>query len=421
MAEAVDGGVELWHVMRKRLVSVAAWIIRSVTPVGWLTVVLVAVALPVGLWLGWAEWVAAAVMAAVLLIGAVLFVVGRRHYDVTLGLLRERVVAGDKALGGVTVRNVGQRTALPSRVEVPMGDAVAVVDVPLLRAGQEHTEQIPLPSQRRAVVEVGPVRTVRSDPLSLVRLETVWHRRYELYVHPRTVPIPSTSSGFIRDLEGNPTRTIADADISFHALREYAPGDSLRHIHWKATAKTGVPMVRQFEETRRSRMALVLSGRAADYRDADEYELAVSIAGSLGARALRDGRDLDVMAPDRAPDSPRHLLRSVRRLPSVTARVLLDALSGVAAGEDVTRLGEACALIAQSTPGLSIAFLVCGSPVPLRDLRAAALKFPANVSVVAVVADPQSAPQVRVAAGMAVMTVPLLTDLRHLLLRGDRT
>ena len=42
------------------------------------------------------------------------------------------------------------------------------------------------------------------------------------------------------------------------ALREYQPGDDLRHVHWKSTAKTGRLMVRQYEESRRSRMAVVL-------------------------------------------------------------------------------------------------------------------------------------------------------------------
>ncbi len=418
---AVARGAAAWAVVHSGTTAAVAWCRRTITPTGWLAAILVAVVLPLGAWWGWAEWVSAGLVAGILIVGAVLFVLGRRSYEVDLGLLRERVVAGDEAFGGVTVRNVGQRTALPSRVEIPMGDSVGLVDVPLLRAGQEHSERVPLPTAQRAVVPVGPVRAVRSDPLGLVRLEKTWHRRYALYVHPRTVPIPSTSAGLIRDLEGNPTRTIADADISFHALREYAPGDSLRHIHWKATAKTGVPMVRQFEETRRSRMALVLSCRAAEYADAEEYELAVSLAGSLGTRALQDGRNLDLVVPQDVPEAARRLLRGVRRLPTVTVRTMLDGLSAVAASENAGRLAESCELTAQSTPGLSIAFLLCGSTVSLRELRTASLKFPENVTVVAVVADPQSVPQVRVAAGMAVITVPLLTDLRHLLLRGGRS
>ena len=49
-----------------------------------------------------------------------------------------------------------------------------------------------------------------------------------------TTVLRSTHTGFIRDLEGSASRTVVDADISFHAIREYAPGDSPRQIHWKS-------------------------------------------------------------------------------------------------------------------------------------------------------------------------------------------
>ncbi len=52
-------------------------------------------------------------------------------------------------------------------------------------------------------------------------------------------------------------------------------------------------MVRQYEESRRSRMAVVLAVAEAEYADADEFELAVGCAASLGLRAVRDARDVD--------------------------------------------------------------------------------------------------------------------------------
>ena len=114
---------------------------------------------------------------------------------------------------------------------------------------------------------------------------------HQLYVHPRTTALPSTSAGLIRDLEGNPTRRLVDSDYPFHAIREYAAGDSRRQIHWKSTAKTGRLMVRQYEESRRSRMAVVLSVAEAEYADAEEFELAVRSAASLGLRAVHDARE----------------------------------------------------------------------------------------------------------------------------------
>lgn len=45
--------------------------------------------------------------------------------------------------------------------------------------------------------------------------------------------------------------------------------------------RIGTLMIRQFVDTRRSHLAVLLDTQPRSYRDADEFELAVSIAGSL--------------------------------------------------------------------------------------------------------------------------------------------
>ena len=81
-----------------------------------------------------------------------------------------------------------------------------------------------------------------------------------------------------------PTTDLSSADVSFHALRDYVPGDDRRHIHWKTTARTNKLMVRQFEETRRAHLAISLSINTEEYASEDEFELAISAAASIGRR-----------------------------------------------------------------------------------------------------------------------------------------
>ena len=212
---------------------------------------------------------------------------------------------------------------------------------------------------------VGPATTVRSDPIGLLRREHAFDDVHELYVHPRTTSIPSTSAGLIRDLEGNPTRRLVDADMSFHAIREYAAGDSRRHIHWKSTAKTGQLMVRQYEESRRSRMAVVLSVAQAEFGDADEFELAVSSAASLGLRAVHDARELDIVIGSEIPRVVRGRLRAIRHIPAASRRTMLDGFSAIDMLENTMPIGDVCRLAAEANERLSIAFIVVGSRVPL--------------------------------------------------------
>lgn len=196
---------------------------------------------------------------------------------------------------------------------------------------------------------VGPARAVRRDPLALFRRSEGESGQVEIVVHPRIASIPAQSTGLIRDLEGSPTRDLTAIDVSFHALREYVPGEDRRYIHWKSTAKTGTHMVRQFEETRRSHIMIVRPLAAADFASPAEFELGVSVAGSLGVRAIRDAHTVSVITGPGAKRSGPRLWRSRRpargpRLESTTAlairtpTVLLDDLSRITLSDSPSEL-----------------------------------------------------------------------------------
>nr|WP_249776649.1 DUF58 domain-containing protein [Leifsonia sp. C5G2] len=221
------------------------------------------------------------------------------------------------------------------------------------------------------------------------------------------------STGFVRDLEGSPTRDLTSSDIAFHALREYVPGDERRYIHWKSTAKTGSYMVRQFEETRRSHLLVALSLSEADYATEEEFELAVSATGSLGVRAMHDSRTVSVVASAETPDFAKRMVFSARRLSTVNRGRLLDDLSGVELSDAALRLPELAQVASEDSAGTSIAFLVCGSTLSASQLRAAAAHFPLGVDVVAIVCDEGAVPSLRRVADLSVLTIGYLEDLQR--------
>ncbi|WP_159501432.1 DUF58 domain-containing protein [Microbacterium sp. 18062] len=417
----VVGGIRFWRRLRRTTTRAAAAVAATVTPGGWLLVGAAVVGLAVGLPLGWIEFVLAGLVALVLLVSAVPFLFSARAYDVSLGLAHDRVVAGSEVSASLRVVNVGSGVALPGRVDVPVGVGLIDVPVPLLRKGAVHDEELSIPAMRRGVLDIGPARAVRGDPLGILRREIVWADVHTLYVHPVTTPIPSTATGFVKDLEGNPSSLVVDADISFHAIREYAPGDSQRHIHWKSTAKTGTLMVRQYEESRRSRMVIVLACGEDEYANDDEFELAVSAAASLGARGIRDGRDVSVVVGGEVPEFARRTVRTSRDLATVTARTLLDDLAGLEKTERVSPLGDVAGLAVEGHGDVSIGFLVCGSTPALRTLQHAALAFPADVGVAALICDPTTEPGYRTLGSTSVVTIGLLEDLRHILARSAQS
>lgn len=379
---------------RLRLVSAA------VRPLAW-----VLMAISVGFWIigqiaGWSEFTIAAVVIALTVALCALFLIGRTAYDVSLDLARTRVVVGERAVGALTLANRGSRAILPSRIVLPVGSGRGEFGIHRLAPGEEAEELFAIPTQKRGVVKVGPVSVVRGDPLGLFERA---HRRDEpvdLFVHPRTVLFDGQSLGYLRDLEGLPAADLSRDDVSFHALLEYQPGDDLRHVHWRSTARTGTMMVRQYEETRRSHFVIGLSRSLADYAVEDDFELAVSAAGSIGLRALRDSQRVDVRVQG-------------RELPSATGKQLLDSLSAVQNSKP--REGGIAALagvVAATIPLASVVVLVCGAKVGSDDLRLACSRLPYGARALAVVADSTAAaPTLRRIGDADVITIGALEQI----------
>jgi len=382
-----------------------------VTPIGWTILVIVPVALIVGYRFALLEFVIAGWAGVVLLAVAIIYLIGRTSVDISLTLVQPRVVVGESAEASVTVRNPGRTRTLGVTIEIPVGRGLVALAVPSLSRGAEHTQRFAVPTTRRGTVSVGPVRTVRADPIGLVRRELVWTDAAQLFVHPRTIGIPSLSTGLVRDLEGSPTKELTSSDVSFHALREYVPGDERRYIHWKSTAKTGTYMVRQFEETRRSHLIIALSLAQVDYASDDEFELAVSVAGSLGARAIRDIRDLSVVVSERTPEFAKRKTFAVRSLSTLSRSRLLDELAVVDKAETALAITDVARVSGAQVTGVSLAFLVCGSTPTPSELRAASTKFPLGVEVIAIVCDPGALPDLRRVSGLSVLAIGQLGDL----------
>lgn len=417
-ADAVIAIVRIARGVRTGVAGAVSRATDVVTPLGWVVLAMIPVSLLGGYALGWIELVVAGFAGVVLVVVAIVYLIGRNAISISLEVAHSRVVVGQSATGTVIVRNAGVGRTLGVTVEVPVAHGLAEIAVPSLARGAESVQQFAIPTARRGVVNVGPVRTVRADPIGLVRRELVWTETSELYIHPRTIGIPSMSAGLVRDLEGTPTRDLSSSDIAFHALREYQPGDERRNIHWKSTAKTGTYMVRQFEQTRRSHIVIALSLASADYASDDEFEMAVSVAGSLGSRAIREIREVSVVVSENTPEFAARKVVAVRSLSTRSRVRLLDELAVVEAAETAIAITDIARVAGAQVAGVSVAFLICGSSTTATELRAASVKFPVGVEVIAVVCDPDAAPRLRAAPGLSVLTIGYLEDLPKSLARA---
>ena len=390
----------------------------TITPAGWFVLAATLLSAWLAVTMGLVEFAVIAVFGVVSILIALPFVLGRPHTQVALRLERTRVTVGSGARILATVSNDAARPALGGRVELAMGEELIQLDYPALAAHGETQVGALLETPRRGVFQIGPATILRTDPLGLFRRSRTDRQVHTLFVHPRTVPVPPASIGLIRDLDGNPTATIVDADIAFHAIRPYMPGDAQRHIHWKSTAKTGTLMVKQFEETRRSRLTVLLATNTAEFASETESELGISVAASLAQESIREGRETELIVSPSGSDAALRRSRAVRSLPTPTPYALLDALSALELSSDTVTIDHVGARAAMSRRNASLVVVVTGSTAQLQSLRRAVEPFGPDVQAVAVLCDPASEPSVRRIGSLLLLRVGVLSDLQQLVMRG---
>ncbi|WP_083707500.1 DUF58 domain-containing protein [Intrasporangium flavum] len=405
-----------------------AGVLHWVSPLGWTILALGLVTWFVGARWGWTELLMVAAAALVLFLVCFVLALGRTKVRVVAEVDPRRVVVGEPATGRIVVTNEARAPMLPILVELPVGLSAARFVLPALTPGHAHEELFVVPTSRRGVIQVGPATTVQGDPLGLMRRTLTWTERTELFVHPRTVALESLGAGLLRDLEGSTTEDVSMSDLAFHALREYQPGDDRRYIHWRSSAKAGRLLVRQFLDTRRSHVTVVVDPDPEQYRSGHgrtgrterdverdvmaanaptaiqaDVETAISVGASIMVRVMLDEQDCTMVCGE------QKVSRSV-------PQVGLDAMARVEPGPiDLFSVSLDATDLA---PDTSTVFIVTGPHRPFIELQRAAGQFPPEVTRVIVVVDPAAEHGIRRGGGLTILTLSALEDLRSLLFTG---
>ncbi|WFE47564.1 DUF58 domain-containing protein [Verrucosispora sp. WMMD1129] len=209
----------------------------------------------------------------------------------------DRVARGEPATMTLTVRNAGRVGAASMLATDRCGGRMVPVPVLRLRPGADTTVSYPVPTSRRGVVPVGPLRVTRRDPLGLVVLARSYGDVVPVWVHPRIHPLRAVPTGAGRSLDGR-VDAVPHGSITFDSLREYVVGDELRRVHWRTSARVGELMVRENVDTSLPRIVVLLDNRSTAHPDrvdgvAESFESACEAAASVVTAAVRE--DLPVV------------------------------------------------------------------------------------------------------------------------------
>ena len=214
------------------------------------------------------------------------------------------------------VENLTQRTQVERRVLVswlPGSEALAVEPPQVIAS--------------RGRVRLGPVRLKTSDPIGLFEKEqAIEAAPIELLIHPKLLELTGLRGE--GSWGGQATlRARASQGMDFRNLRDYQFGDDLRHIDWKATARTGDLHIREYERPVAQDATLVLD---LDHRqiwghgEQGTLEQSVSLTASMAVRLRQLGYTVRLVAEDRYP------LNLVVRPGTAAPTGLLDQLAEVA-------------------------------------------------------------------------------------------
>ena len=169
-------------------------------------------------------------------------------------------------------------------------------EVPPLPPNGEAEVRVEIFPLRRGILLLTGTVLARPDPLGLFRGFSRVAAPQTILILPKRYPLPPVAlPGAMRYQEGGVAlaANVGRSD-EFVALREYRRGDPLRHIHWPSWAKTGRPIVKEFEDEFFVRHALVLD-TFDNEPNSEVLEEAVSVAASFACTVLTQESLLDLL------------------------------------------------------------------------------------------------------------------------------
>jgi uncharacterized protein (DUF58 family) len=205
---------------------------------------------------------------------------------------RERQIEGRHVVVDVDVSASRPIARLELLLDLPEGLESEAPNPRLIRlgAGAERSLELSLRCTHWGAYEVGEVHWRARDAFGLVSFEGTAGAPSRLKVYPSQ----ETLGRLLRPLEtqaysGNQVARTRGEGIEFADLRPFTPGDRVRRVNWRATARRGVPWVNEAHPERNSDVVLFLDTFAEARRgDTGTLDLGVRAAATLAAHYLKE-------------------------------------------------------------------------------------------------------------------------------------
>ena len=180
----------------------------------------------------------------------------------SMSIERDRMVEGETVTVDIEIAATRDVERLEVLVPIPPGlvvDEGASLRAVRLVAGERRSLQLRLRCERWGVYELGGVLLRAHDRLDLFRFDDRLDASRPIKVYPRTETLRTLVHPMQTQLHfGNQVARRTGEGIEFSELRPFVPGDRVRSIDWKVTARKGSPWVREHHPERNTDVVIFL-------------------------------------------------------------------------------------------------------------------------------------------------------------------
>ena len=233
---------------------------------------------------------------------AVSFVAGGRalkRLDVDVSY-PEEILAGELSALILVLGNRHARLGSPS-LEVRTEGAARGTNLRVapLEPGSSRTCFVPIQLLQRGLFPLGPVELTTSDPLGLTRRRRTIRPQGSYFVFPSPLPLADPENALAHQHGDAPARRVGEG-LELHQMRDYQWSDDARSIDWRATARTGHLMVKEFLEANSEHLLLIFDPTVEklDEETRRRFEKQVSLATAAVLRCAEERTPFRFMAPD---------------------------------------------------------------------------------------------------------------------------
>jgi uncharacterized protein (DUF58 family) len=176
-----------------------------------------------------------------------------------------------------------------------------------LGPGETVTASYSLHGNKRGRYDVGPITFSAGDPFGFTSHEEKLFETLRFTVYPKVSPLPDLGLPARLPMGDLATRRRLFEDPAWlTGTRPYVAGDSMKRIHWNATARTGELMVKQFRHAMLLPSCVLLNLNREEYGSREFWtgsELAIQTAASLCHHLVEQKQQVGLVAAGIDPDA----------------------------------------------------------------------------------------------------------------------